>query len=499
MSGEYKCAYPESWEVIRLGSLVKSEKGKKPKNQAKERSSLYSLPYIDIQAFEKGIIKSWTDGKDCRFCTESDFLMVWDGSRSGLVGKGIKGALGSTLVRINFPLMENQYAFYFLQSKYQQINSCTKGSGTPHVDPGLLWNYEFPVAPLNEQRRIVSKIEEMFSDLDKAEESLRAAKSTLDIYRKSLLKLAFEGKLTAEWRRQNPDKIEDADALLIRIRKERKTHYQATLHEWEKAVSEWRQGDKNTKKPAKPKRLCAISDKPIDIGILGWSIVQLGLIVFDPVYGTSKKCDYDGGSIGVLRIPNIGEGHIDPTGLKSADFNETESRHWSLMEGDVLTIRSNGSLSLVGKSAIVKSQHTEYLFAGYLIRLRPIVTSLVPMYLVYLLMEPKIRMQIEKKAKSTSGVNNINAKELQGLNIPICPLAEQAEIVCLLDNAFETIEGLESEVDANLARTDMLRQSILKKAFSGQLVDQDSTDETAINLIDRIRLNRKKIAITHDK
>ena len=89
----------------------------------------------------------------------------------------IKGALGSTLVRIKFPSMENQYAFYFLQYKYRQINSRVKGSGTPHVDPVLLWNYEIPIPPLNEQHRIVAKIEELFSELDKGVESLKTARA----------------------------------------------------------------------------------------------------------------------------------------------------------------------------------------------------------------------------------------------------------------------------------------------------------------------------------
>ena len=80
------------------------------------------------------------DGEKCNFCYEDDFLMVWDGYRSGLVGKGINWALGSTLVRINFPGIENDYVYYFLSSKYQEINTRGKGSGTPHVDPYLLWN-----------------------------------------------------------------------------------------------------------------------------------------------------------------------------------------------------------------------------------------------------------------------------------------------------------------------------------------------------------------------
>lgn len=110
---------PTSWAVVKLGDVVENIKGKKPKSESKIKTSSHTLPYIDIQAFEEGIIDSWTDGVGCRLCHKSDFLMVWDGARAGLVGKGMNGALGSTLVRINFPSMVNDYAFYFLRSKYQ--------------------------------------------------------------------------------------------------------------------------------------------------------------------------------------------------------------------------------------------------------------------------------------------------------------------------------------------------------------------------------------------
>lgn len=106
--------YPNSWEVLKLGEIAESEKGKKPKNESSEQSEVYQFPYIDIEAFEKLNFKSFTDGEKCVFCDENDFLMVWDGSRSGLVGKGVKGVLGSTLVRIKLPKMNNHYAYYFL-------------------------------------------------------------------------------------------------------------------------------------------------------------------------------------------------------------------------------------------------------------------------------------------------------------------------------------------------------------------------------------------------
>jgi type I restriction enzyme S subunit len=346
--------------------------------------------------------------------------------------------------------------------------------------------------PLNEQHRIVEKIEAMFDEIDKGVESLQTARATLGLYRQSLLKSAFEGRLTADWRTQNADKLESPETLLARIQKERDTRHKAALDAWQDALAKWRAGGEKGKKLAKPKRPRDIPAKATDIGIHGWTMMPLGLLIDEPAYGTSKKSDYDGGNKGVLRIPNIAAGVIDATDLKSSNFDEAELEQYQLIEGDVLTIRSNGSLSLVGKPALVRPVDTQFVYAGYLIRLRPIPGSLVPKNLVYLMMEPTVRGQIENKAKSTSGVNNINAKELQELQVPICSADEQSEIVRILDARLEAADALEAEIDAALTRADALRQSILKKAFSGQLVPQDPDDEPASALLERIKAEKKE-------
>ena len=187
---------PKDWKNVKLKEYVYSTKGKKPKKISKEQTNECYLPYVNIKAFEKGIIDEYTDGVGCVICEEGDFLMVWDGSRSGYVGKAIKGALGSTLVKLNFPDLDNDFAYYFLQSKYIEINTRAKGVGIPHVDPNLLWNYELLIPPLETQQAIVSKIEELFSELDKGIEDLKTAQQQLKTYRQSVLKWAFEGKLT---------------------------------------------------------------------------------------------------------------------------------------------------------------------------------------------------------------------------------------------------------------------------------------------------------------
>ncbi|WP_201617700.1 restriction endonuclease subunit S [Psychrobacter immobilis] len=257
-----KSNYPSSWEVVKLGDFADSEKGKKPKNQQPLQDEKFNLPYIDIEAFEKGIFKSFTDGEKCVICDDSDFLMVWDGSRSGLVGKGLKGALGSTLVRINLPMINNLYGYYYLQSKYLEINTRAKGVGIPHVDPSLLWSYDFPIPPVNEQNRIVDKIETLFSEVDAGIANLTLAKRQLEQYRQSLLKHAFEGKLTAKWREEYAENhgksLPNADELLEQIQTARRDYHDQQMADWEQAVEAWEEQGKEGTKPRKPSKLSEI-------------------------------------------------------------------------------------------------------------------------------------------------------------------------------------------------------------------------------------------------
>ena len=100
------------------------------------------------------------------------------------------------------------------------------------------------------------------------------------------------------------------------------------------------------------------------------------------------------------------------------------------------------------------------------------------------------RQQIEKSAKTTAGIYKINQAAVCGYVAPLCSLPEQQEIVSILDEQFTVIEQNQREIDAALKRSEALRQSILKRAFSGQLVPQDPTDEPASQLLARIQTER---------
>lgn len=469
------------------------------------------IPWVSPKDMKTNVIRSAIDGITEAAVENSAAKRVPAGSvlivaRSGILAHTLPIAVTAVETTLNQDMkaltlsggISSDFIAWGLRAFEQAIlNKCRKGGTTVHsIEMPSLVAFELPIPPTNEQRRIVEKIEAMFERIDKGVENLRGAKAALALYRQSLLKSAFEGKLTADWRAQNADKLEAPKTLLARIQKERETRYKSALEDWQTALAEWRAGGELGRKPGKPSRPRDMTAKAVDMGLLGWATIPLGLMIDTPAYGTSKKCDYNGGAHGVLRIPNVGSGRIDATDLKSANFDEGEIEQYSLIEGDILTVRSNGSLSAVGKPAIISAKDVGYLFAGYLIRLRAIPGSLVPQYLAYLMTEPHIRGQIEEKAKSTSGINNISAKELQDLNVPVCSSAEQAEITHILDTRLTAADRMEAEIDAALSRADALRQSILKRAFAGNLVPQDPTDEPALTVLARIKAERAKAGKT---
>ncbi|MBQ7033841.1 MAG: restriction endonuclease subunit S [Clostridia bacterium] len=262
------------------------------------------------------------------------------------------------------------------------------------------------IPSLAEQQRILDKIEELFSKLDKGVEELNKTKEQLKIYRQAVLKEAFEGNFLL------PKRIPQYDLL-------------------EKFIEK-------------------------------------------PRYGTSKKCSYENdNSTPVYRIPNINiqDNTINQEDLKFAKFDESEFESLVLQEGDVLIIRSNGSVSLVGRAAIIRKQDLSGLFAGYLMRLRICDFSKInPKYLIHFLNSHEARTYIEQTAKSTSGVNNINSSEICALKVPIFTLDEQNAIIREIESRLSVCEKVEQTVNESLQKAESLRQSILKQAFEGKLV-----------------------------
>ncbi|WP_086657966.1 restriction endonuclease subunit S [Acetobacter orientalis] len=219
-------------------------------------------------------------------------------------------------------------------------------------------------------------------------------------------------------------------------------------------------------------------------------LLRLGELAEDVRYGTAQKCDYNPTLTPVLRIPNIASGNIDTSDLKHSTFTEKEIKKLSLCSGDLLIVRSNGSIDLVGQSAVADTQVSGFLFAGYLIRIRLKNKEVTPYFVHYWLRSPQARSAINAAAKSTSGVNNINSEQLKNLQIKIPSLSKQRIIVSRVIKAFSHADRLETEAERVLALLDRLESSLLAKAFRGELVPQDPDDEPASVLLDRIQAER---------
>jgi type I restriction enzyme S subunit len=403
---------PKHWKLVEVGEYVISIKGKKPKRISPVKTKECNVPYVNIKAFEKNIIDEYTDGVGCALCEEDDFLMVWDGSRSGYVGKAIKGALGSTLVKLNFPNINKNYAYYFLQSKFVEINTRAKGVGIPHVDPSLLWNYEFPIPPLPEQQQIVSKIEELLSDLDNGKQQLHIAQRQLKVYRQSLLKWAFEGKLTS-----------------VRTGRDLSQKVGELLKGWKfvslKEVCEIKRGKSKHRPRNEPS-------------------------LFGGKYPFIQTGD----------IRNTNGGYITKYSQTYSEKGLQQSKLWP-KETLCITIAAN-----IGETAILG---IDACFPDSVVGLVCNENFLLNKYANYFFISHKSKL--EELAPATAQ-KNINVDILEKVKIPLPPIIEQQIIVEDLESKLTNCDKIEETISQSLQQAETLRQSILKRAFEGKLINQ---------------------------
>ncbi|MEQ9036943.1 MAG: restriction endonuclease subunit S [Silicimonas sp.] len=404
------------------------------------------------------------------------------------------------VIRLGSVAIEPRYLMRAINSPTVrgQISDLQSGSTRKRISRGNLATVPIPIAPTNEQRRIVEKIEAMFDEIDKGVESLHTARTTLGLYRQSLLKSAFEGRLTADWRALNAEKLEAPKTLLARIQRERDTRYKAALDAWQDALAAWRANGEKGKKPAKPKR-------PKDF--IGSAKIPSGVTVPVPAEWLMPAMSDLGQTMGgltknqkrnalplkakYLRVANVYSNRLELDEIMEIGVTEEELLKTSLITGDLLFVEGNGSIEQIGRVAIWDGSIPNMTHQNHLIRFSAdgILSS---RFALYFMMSPVGRKLIEAQASSTSGLHTLSISKIEGLPIPVCSPAEQTEIVRILDEKLEAADALEAEIDAALIRASALRQSNLKKAFSGHLVPQDPNDEPASALLERIKADRAK-------
>lgn len=420
---------PENWVWVRLGAIAEIVTGGTP---SKKHPEYYggNFPFYKPSDLDQGRLTydaseylSEEGKKVSRIIPKNSTAVCCIGS----IGKcGYLMCEGTTNQQINsaIPKINSLCMYYYLctENFVQNLLSMASATTIAIVNKSKMESCAFPLPPLSEQQRIVERIEELFAKLDEAKERLQEVADSFAVRKAAILHKAFTGELTKQWRREN-----------------------------------------------------GVSDE-------SWEEKTIGEICSSLKYGTSKKSS-DDGEVVVLRMGNLQNGEIDWSNLAYTS-DEEDIKKYLLKSGDVLFNRTN-SPELVGKTSIYRGEMPA-IYAGYLIKLDYEKNIVVGDYLNYYLNSSKAKeyyMQVKTDGVSQS---NINAKKIGEFEIPLPTLSEQHEIVRLINDLLARERAAKQATEQALASVDLMKKSILARAFCGELGTNKASEASALELLRQV-------------
>lgn len=477
---------PDNWVWTRLGNIAPYiQRGKSPKYVDESPIYVISQKCVQWTGFELDKARYTSDEvkyTEERFLKEGDIL--WNSTGTGTVGRvcilenvdeNQKMVADShvTVVRIANNIISKCILNYLISNNVQNnLDSLTTGStNQKELTLSSVKNLAIPLPPIDEQKRIVNKLDYFFDKIQKVKEIIEEVKEKNEARKESILSKAFTGELTAKWRADN---IHSAEELLSKINDEKLSNWE---QEYQKAEAEGR------KKPSKPKlksidEMIVPNDEiPYEIPN-NWVWTKLGDITEKNQYGYTAKSSNQG-EIKYLRITDIQDNKVVWNDVPYCDIKEDEFEKFRLRKDDIVVARTGAT---TGKSFLIKEINHKSVFASYLIRVRGI--TVLPEYL-WAYMNAHIYWQQITEFSSGIAQPGVNAQKLENLAIPLPPIEEQKEIVRILDNIFIK-ENLINELISLEDKIQALEKSILSKAFRGELGTNSSDDIEAMELLKEI-------------
>ncbi len=365
---------------------------------------------------------------------------------------------GFTLLRPVSGKLTSRYLYHLVRSDFfiAQVSPQQTGSQYPATSDRAVRDNLVPVPPLYVQEALARLLDELERQRRSVSLHLSSARLLVERFRQAILVSACSGVLTADWREDRGTTVDDGVVSAARRRRV------------DELGKRFREPEPNAH------RLHAdVPDK--------WRLVPLGLLLERLDYGTSQRSAYGVDGVPVIRIPNVSTGRLDLSDMKYAALPAKEREDLSLGQSDLLMVRSNGSVELLGRTARVTPDAVGMTFAGYLLRLRPDTSVLLPEYLSLVIATPLVRAQIELPARSTSGVHNINTDEVRGLLIPLPGLDEQREIARAAEALFALTEQSLRRIDAASSYCERSIQALLAKAFPAKLGEVRVSDQAEVS------------------
>ncbi len=425
---------PENWVWVRLGDVNKYiSKSVNPISEPDKIFELYSVPsmvdnYPEIIAgSDIGSSKQSVCKKDVLLCKINPRInRVWKVSQ--FTDNELIASSEWIIIRNNH--IDANYLMYCFQSKYFRefmlSNVSGVGGSLMRAQPKYVQTYPIPLPPLSEQQRIVERIEELFAKLDEAKERLQEVADSFAVRKAAILHKAFTGELTKQWRLENGVSDES----------------------WEE------------------KKLHEVA------------FVQTGVMKGKHYNGETKLLPY-------LRVANVQDGYLKLDEIKEIAIDVNLIERYSLRKGDVL-FTEGGDYDKLGRGTVWNNEIPGCLHQNHVFAVRPNTSILFDCFLAYQSNSRYGKKYFLSCSKQTTNLASINSTQLKNFPVLLPSLPEQHEIVRLIDDLLARERSAQQAAEQALASIDLMKKSILARAFRGELGTNKASEASALELLKQV-------------
>lgn len=489
---------PIGWSLASIESFADVLMGQSPPSDTYNDEGV-GLPFFQGKAeFTElhPVVRKWCNASN-KIAEPNDILMSVRAPVGATNIANVKCCIGRGLSAIRYSHC-NKFLFYFFRLIENKLDE--KGTGTTFraISGDVIKNAQIYLPPLPEQHRIVAKIEELFSSLDKGIESLKTAEQQLKVYRQAVLGKAFEGAFTTNWRKEHSNA--DANKEFETIKEIREELYTQKIEEWTLACEQAKvKGDKKPSKPKKPYAGEPITEEEraiFDAIDKSWALIRfIDLIKYEedaikrgPFGSAIKKSFFVPSGYKVYEQQNAISDDATLGKYYISQEKYQELIGFSIKPGDYI-VSCSGTIGRISK---LPENCEPGVINQALMKIRLDEELMSSKYFLYLFRSEVFQRRILTGSRGTGMQNLAGIDEIKALVIALPPKAEQETIVQDIESRLSVCDKIEESITTSLQQAEALRQSILKKAFEGKLVEQDPNDEPASVLLERIKEEREK-------